>query len=185
MRAKRIHQIGSVAHESANLRKPAIIICRRDCVTGREKDQLHTPAGKEDVAADEESVGAVTAKTCEGCIDLPAGAGIEHLNLSARGAGSGPQFLHRRLGTHGIGRIDQHGDTLGCGNQLKQNFQPLCRQFRTDHVDACYIAAGLREAGNETELDRVFGKDEDDWHGSSRRLRRECASVSRLRSPVG
>ena len=43
---------------------------------------------EEGVAADEERVGPLAHKSCEGRIDLAAGAGVEDLDLQPHGAGS-------------------------------------------------------------------------------------------------
>ena len=95
----------------------------------RQLDQLHTPGVEEGVAADEEGVGPLAHKSREGRIDLAAGAGIDDLDLQPHGAGSRFHVSQRGLGIRGIGRIDEHGHTSGCGHQLAQEFQPLCRQL--------------------------------------------------------
>ena len=56
----------------------------------RQKRQLGTPAVEEGVVADEQRVGALALKSCEGRIYFAAGAGADHLDCSpiARAAGS-------------------------------------------------------------------------------------------------
>ena len=95
----------------------------------RQKRQLETPAVEEGVGADEKGVGPLAHKSREGRIDLAAGAGVEDLDLQSHGAGSRFHVSQRDLGIPGIGRIDEHGHTSGCGHQLTQEFQPLCRQL--------------------------------------------------------
>jgi hypothetical protein len=51
---------------------------------------------------------------------------------------------------------------LACGQQLMQEFQPLCRQLTTEKIDPCRVAAGPGEASDKTKPDRVFGDAEDD-----------------------
>ena len=55
-----------------------------------------------------------------------------------------------------FGRIDEHGNTAGCGHQLTQEFKPLCRQLGVEKVDTRQVAARPREARDETKPDRVF-----------------------------
>ena len=82
------------------------------------------------------------------------------------GAGAGCRVSQCSLGSHSIGRIDEHGHTSGPGHQLAQEFQPLCRQLDAKKIDSCQVAARPGEAGDKTKADRVFGDKEDD-RGSS------------------
>jgi hypothetical protein len=47
----------------------------------RRVGKLHPSAGEKNVAGDEKCVGASVCKTCEGRIDLAAGAGVEEIGL--------------------------------------------------------------------------------------------------------
>ena len=136
-------------------------------------DQLDTPAGEKGVGADEERVGPLAHKRCEGRIDLAAGAGVEDLDLQPHGAGSRFHVSQRGLGSRSIGWIDEHGHTSGCGHQLAQEFQPLCRQLATEKIDPGQVAARPGEAGDKTEPDRVFAGDEDDGDRRGCRLGRQ------------
>ena len=142
----------------------------------RQVDQLDTPAGEKGVAADEEGVGPLAHKSCEGRIDLAAGAGVEDLDLQPHGASSRFHVSQRGLGSRSIGRIDEHGNTSGCGHQLAQEFQPLCRQLSIEKIDPCQVAARPGEAGDKTKPDRVFGDDEDDGDRRGCRLGRQRRS---------
>src|SRR5262249_47351571 len=93
---------------------------------------------------------------------LPAGAGVEDLDLQPHGASSGFHVSQRGLCRRGIARIDEHGNTNCCGHQLAQEFQPLCRQLRGEKIDPRQVAAWPGEAGDKTEHDRVLGDGEDD-----------------------
>jgi hypothetical protein len=85
-------------------------------------DQLGTPAVEEGVATDEEGVGPFTHKGSESGIDLADGAGFEDLDLQPDGASCCFGFPYRRLAILRIGRVDQNGDTTGCGQmQLALN----------------------------------------------------------------
>ena len=57
-------------------------------MTRRQIDQLNTSADEEAVATNEEGIGPLASKGCEGCIDLAAGAGVEDLDLQPHGASS-------------------------------------------------------------------------------------------------
>ena len=136
------------------------------------------PAGCEKgVAADEEGVGPLAHKSCEGRIDLSAGAGVEDLDLQSHGASSRFHVSQRGLGIRSIGRIDEHGNASGCGHQLAQEFQPLCGQLATEKIDPCQVAARPGEAGDKTKPDRVFADDEDDGDRRGCRLGRERRNV--------
>src|SRR5262249_6523244 len=83
-----ILQVASVAHQPAGFDIVPLRICRGDGVARREVDQLDPPADEKGVGADEERIGPLSHKSCEGRIDLPAGAGIEDLDLQSYGASS-------------------------------------------------------------------------------------------------
>src|SRR5262249_34216974 len=121
-----------------------------------------TPTDEEDVGTDEKRIGPLAHKSCEGRIDLAAGAGFENLNLQPHGAGSRLHVSQRGFGIDSICRIDEHGNASGCGHQLAQQLQPLCGQLGTENIDTCDVAARPREAGNKTKLDRVVADEEDD-----------------------
>ena len=83
----------------------------------------------------------------------------------------------------GIGRIDEHGDASGCGHQLTQKLQPLCRQLADEKIDACQVAARPGEAGDQTKPDRVVADSENDRNCRGCRLGRQCRAVPTRRSP--
>jgi hypothetical protein len=68
--------------------------------------------------------------------------------------------------------------TTSLGHQIVQEPQPLGHDFRGEKIDAGRVAARPGKTGDETQLDRVFGDDEDDWDRRGRsfcRLRRGWA----------
>jgi hypothetical protein len=89
-------------------------------VTRRQVGKLHPPAVEEGVAANEEGVGPLAHKCCEGCVDLAAGSGVEHLDLQPHGASGELHVSQCALGIRGIGRIDEYGHANGCRHQLTQ-----------------------------------------------------------------
>src|SRR3954469_11153387 len=98
----------------------------------REVNQLDTSAGEKGVIANEQSVGPLAYKGCEGRFDLSAGAGFEYLDLQSRGAGSRFRVSQRGLCIRSIGRIDEHSNASGSGHKLAQKSQPLCGQLAND-----------------------------------------------------
>jgi hypothetical protein len=77
-------------------------------VSRRQMGQLHAPAGEERRRADEESIQPFARNRCKGCVDLPAGAGIENLDLQPHGAGCRFDVSYRGLGSLNVGWIDEH-----------------------------------------------------------------------------
>ena len=112
----------------------------------RQVDQLGTAAVQEGVETDEERIGPITPKRCEGCIDLTDSPGVEDLDLQPDGASRQFNVSQRGLGIRNIGRIDQHGHARGCGHQLAQELQPLRRQLGTEKIDSGQVAARPSEA---------------------------------------
>ena len=64
------------------------VICRGDHVARRQLDHLGAPAAEKGVGGNEKRVGPLAHKSCEGRIDLAAGAGVKGLDLQPHGAGS-------------------------------------------------------------------------------------------------
>src|SRR5262249_29521244 len=93
-------------------------ICRGDRVARRQVDQLDTPAAQEGIAGDEESVGPLAYKSCEGRIDLADGADVENLDLQPQGASSRFHTSQCRLSIRIMNRVDKHSQTSGGGHQL-------------------------------------------------------------------
>src|SRR5262249_52120435 len=100
---KRIRQAASVAHQPAGYDIVTHRICRGDCVARRQVDQLDPSADEKRVGANEECVGPLAHQTCEGRIDLPAGAGIEDLDFqSYRASASTPLSVVSGAGQAGL-----------------------------------------------------------------------------------
>src|SRR5262249_54010634 len=74
----------------------------------------------------------------------------------------------RALGSR-IGRIDQHGNSSGLRHQIVQQLQSFRLQLTRKKIDPRQISAWPGEAGDKTELDRVFADTKDD------RDRRGCS----------
>jgi hypothetical protein len=89
-------------------------------VARRQGGKLDAPVVEKRVGGDEEDVGPLARKGCEGRLDLAAGAGVEDLDLQSDGAGSRFHVSHRGLGSNSVGWIDEHGNTSGCRQQLPQ-----------------------------------------------------------------
>src|SRR6478672_12848628 len=93
----------------------------------RQVDQLNTPAIEEAVAADEDGVGPLAHKSCEGRIDLAAGTDVEDLNLQPHGASCRFHVSHCGL-PKCSGRIDEHRHTRRRGHPLAQEFYSTCTE---------------------------------------------------------
>ena len=132
---------------------------------------------KKGVTTDEDGIGPLLCKICEGRVDLEAGASVEDSDLQPHGATSVFRASQCGLGIS-IGRIDQNGHTSRSGYQFTQEFKPLCSQLSIEKIDACQIAARPGEARDQTNPDRIFGGEEHD------RDRRGCL-LGRLRRRNG
>jgi hypothetical protein len=56
-----------------------------------------------------------------------------------------------------IGWIDQHRDTGGLGDQIKEEPHPLGRNFSGEKIDPGRVAARLGKAGDDTHRRRGGG----------------------------
>src|SRR6516165_7723697 len=182
--AIRIRHARSVADQPADFSMQAILIYCGNRVAYRQLGQLYTADGEERTVPDEEGVGSVAYKTCEGHLYLAAGAGVENLDLQPHGARSHFNVSQRRLGSC-IGRVDEHGHTNGPGHELMQKLQPLCRQLNYEKIDSCQVAAWPRETGNKTQFDRVLAGDENDRDGRGCCLGRQYRVVAAHRGDHG
>jgi hypothetical protein len=138
-------------------------------------NQLDTPGGEEGAGVDEQGVGPLPHKTCEGRVDLSAGAGIEGCDLHSNRTASGGYFSQRGFGI-GIVRINQHCHARRSRHQLTQELEPLGRELPREKVDAGQVAARSGEVGDKTKLDRVVTDHENDGNRRRCRLGCECGS---------
>jgi len=83
--------------------------------------QVDAPDIEKTILADKEDVGPLTHKTCEGRIDLAAGAGVEDLDLQSDGARSSFHVSQRGLRTRCSGRIDEHCHTSRSRHQSRKS----------------------------------------------------------------
>ena len=90
---------------------------------------------------DEQRVGPLACKCCEGRVDLAAGAGVEDLDLQPHRAPRGYRFPYQGLRARRIGWIDEDGDATHCGHQLAQEFQPLRHHLAEEKIDAGDVAS--------------------------------------------
>ena len=59
---------------------------------------------------------------------------------------------------------------------LRQEFQPLCRQFGIENIDSRHVAAWPCEAGDQPVRDQVAAADENDRDRRGCVLRRACGN---------
>jgi hypothetical protein len=117
-------------------------------------------------------------RSCEGRVNLAAGAGVNDLDLQTDGASSRFHVSQCGFLSRSIGRIDEHGNTREAGYQLTQELQALCRQLRIEKINPCQIAARPGQAGDQAKPDRVFGGGEDDGDGRGCRFGCQHRSVT-------
>src|SRR5262249_57350625 len=91
---KGIRNVGSVAHQPTGFGIVTQRICRGKAVVRRQLRQLDTPAAQEGIAGDEEGVGPLAYKSCEGRIDLADSADVEDLDLQPEKARSRLHVSH-------------------------------------------------------------------------------------------
>ena len=169
-----IRDIGSVAHQPADLGIGARCICRGDPMMRRQVDQLDAPAVEEGVAGDEEGVGPLARKRCEGSIDLAAGAGVEDVDLQPHGASGRFHVSQRGFGIVAASAgLTSTATPVAPGTSSRSSLQPLCRQLAIEKIDAGQVAARPGEARDKTKLDRVFADDENDGDRRGCRLGRQ------------
>src|SRR6516165_4559278 len=103
----RIQNVGTVAHQPAHFGNFTRRICRGNRVARRQVGKLHPPTGEKRVGDNEERVGPLAHKSCEGRINLVAGAGVEDLDLQSNGARSRFHVSQYpiRIGGGRIGRV--------------------------------------------------------------------------------
>ena len=78
-------------------------------------------------------------------------AGVEDLDLQPHGARSRFHVSQRDLGVS-IGRIDEHGHSSGCGHQLTQELQPLCRQLAVRKLTPVRLPPGRARLATRPSL---------------------------------
>jgi hypothetical protein len=77
-------------------------------------------------------------------MDFSAGAGREDFDFQPFGVRRLFCVTYCGFGPLSIRLIDEHSKASGCGHQLTQEFQPLCRQLTQEKVDTCRVAARPR-----------------------------------------
>src|SRR5262249_41015109 len=96
------------APQPACFAKNARRIGCRQSVARRQLNQLHPAAVEERVETNENGIRSLIPKCCEGRTDLPAGSGVEDLNLHPDGARCCSRFSRRSVGICRVCRVDQH-----------------------------------------------------------------------------
>src|SRR5215510_4781464 len=117
--------------------------------------QLDTPTVQKHRGADKDRVWAIATHCVEGCINLGTSVRIMNLDLQSHGASGSVYFLQLRISGTCIGWINEHAHPRGLGQQITEHLQPLCCQFRSEHIYSGQIATWSREAPNQTKLYRI------------------------------
>lgn len=118
-----VDQAGAVAHQTTGVDILTLCIDRGKSVTRRQRHQLIL-AEQNRVPANDQRVGLLTFKRCEGRIDLAPSTGVRNLDLQPERA---PDDLHvTYLGGSGlIGRVRQHRNSGRIRRELVEKLQPL------------------------------------------------------------
>ena len=147
----------------------------------RQVGQLETPGGEKGVGADEEGIGPLARKRCEGRIDLAAGAGVEDLDLQPDGAAAASTSRNVALGTQGLAGLTSTATRTAAGTSSCRSSSRFAVSSPLKKLMPVSVAARSSEAGDKTKLDRVFGGDEDDGNRRGCRLGRERRRGARWR----
>src|SRR5262249_56887402 len=91
----------------------------------RKRSNWAPPVEQEGCATDDEGIGSLAHKSGEGGIEFEAGASVENLDLQPHGVSGCSHVPQCSVGTEGIGRIDEHGNTNGSGHESAEEFQPV------------------------------------------------------------
>ena len=113
------------------------------CKSFARKQPSMAAARKEHVASDVLGFGTVASKRGEGRLNPRSWCWPEDLNLQSHCIGGVRYGAKLALGGRGIGRIDQHGDPNGLGDQL----EPKCQPFRFQLTCKKLIPVGFPPGG--------------------------------------
>src|SRR5262249_16995375 len=169
--------VASITHQSAGCDIAPLRVSRRCPFTRGQDGKLHMAGGEESVGTHEQSIAALACKHGKGSIDLSDGCRLEYLDLQSDDRGSFVQVPQCALGGRRIGRIDEHSNTGGLGDQFMQQPQWLRRDLHIQRGHAGNVAARSPEAGHQSSLDRVIPYLEHDWRRCRRRLGSACATT--------
>src|SRR6266853_5138783 len=106
-------------------------------------------------------------QTCEGCVDLAFGVGIEDKQLQSKRSGGLLCVFHRHSrckAWRNNCRVSQHRNRRGVGYDFTQQGHVLSRRLAYQITEAGDIAAWSIEAGHKPSLDRVRSETEDNWY---------------------
>ena len=150
-----IREVGAVAHQAAGFDMTALEVGHGKRMGRRQGHNPRALGDEERVRTDEQGFGPPARESRERRVDLPAGAGVEDLDVEAERAANDRRVPFRRLGGRHIGRIDQHGNALAPGQQLVQQCQSLRHQPGQEEVKARDVSGRLMEARYQTHLHGV------------------------------
>src|SRR5262249_13698901 len=110
----------------------------------------------------QECADSLLHQSLEGDLDLPFGAGFQHVDLQPERARRLANLLY--LGCRDrIGWIYKKGDHGRLRHEFVQQLKPLRPQRERHPAYAWYVTAWPTQAGDETVLDRVAACLEADW----------------------
>ena len=127
-------------------------MARRQCC------KLHAPAGEERVGADEEGVGPLAHEGAEGRIDLAAGAGVEDLDLQPEARAAASNLSNVVSVAVALAGLTSTATRAAPGTSSRRSSSRFAANSWLKKLIPVSIAARPGEAGDKTELDRVFGR---------------------------
>jgi len=110
-----IAEVGTITHQPADFGDFTLRIGRGEPVECRKLGELDMAAGKVGSLPDEEGIVPLARDGFESGFDLPAGVGVEDLDLQSHGARSRWRVSFHGLGIRSTRRIDEDSDAGGSG----------------------------------------------------------------------
>src|SRR6516162_9257734 len=158
----------------------ALRVDRGNPMACRQRNELTAPRQEERVGIDEERGGAPFAKRRKDRVDLRLAPCLHKADRLSKRACRVLELRHIDIGIR-IVRIYQYCDRCVRGKQLLHQLEALGPKQRGVQPKSGDVAAGLIEAGDEAELDRITAAGEHDRYRRGRRFGRRYRRITTLR----
>ena len=121
-----IGNVRSVAHQASSFGDLTGAQWHCNRMAGRQICQLHPTNGKQPVPTGEKRVVAIACKNCEGRVDLPTSAGIQHVDLHSHDASCRLHVSQRGTpGSTGLAGLTSNHTRTALGiSSRKSSFSP-------------------------------------------------------------
>src|SRR5262245_20041080 len=178
----------SITHESARFGIVAHRVNRRDAMAHRQHNELDPPTVEEAVAAYKQRGGVLAYHGGEGCVDFAAGAGVQDLDWESDVLAGRSYLTQVGFRICSVAWIDENSYAIGPRHHVSQQSKTLCGQLNCKKIYAGRVSTWPTEAGDKTQLDRIFADTEHDRNGLcrglSRKSRRGAARDGNNRRPA-